>query len=142
MKSVHEAQKFPCPHCEYKANWNADLLRHIKSVHDSSLLAEIETAPISQDGESVEMKLKPEDMDSELEPKENKKLQGKYKATQKGDLRKHIKSIDENRKFPCPQCNSTFTEKGNLQKHIKAVHEGQKFQCPHCEYKTAWNKVL
>ena len=33
IKSVHEGQKFQCPHCEYKATWKGDLQKHIKSIH-------------------------------------------------------------------------------------------------------------
>ena len=33
VKSVHEGQKFQCPHCEYKATFKWSLQKHIKSVH-------------------------------------------------------------------------------------------------------------
>ena len=54
--------------------------------------------------------------------------QCEYKATEKGHLQRHIKSIHEGQKFPCPQCEYKAAEKGRLRKHIKAVHEGKKFQ--------------
>ena len=34
IKSVHEGQKIPCPHCEYKATRKGNLQTHIKSVHE------------------------------------------------------------------------------------------------------------
>ena len=65
--------------------------------------------------------------------------QCEYKATQKGTLGRHIKSVHEGQKFQCPQCEYKTTWKGQLQIHIKSIHEGQKFQCPQCEYKATDN---
>ena len=118
---------------------------------DSSQLADVETSPISQNGDSVELKRKPQDkMDSELQLKDNKRALGKKfqcpqcisSFTQKGSLQKHIKSIHEGRTFDCLHCDHKATRKDNLQDHIKSIHEGQKFPCPHCEYKAAWNSDL
>ena len=118
---------------------------------DSSQLADIETSPISQNEESVELKRKPQDnMDSELQLKDNKRALGQkfpcphceYKAAWNSDLKKHIKSIHEGQKFPCPHCEYKATVKGNLQKHITSIHEGQKFPCPHCKYEAAWKRNL
>ena len=53
-------------------------------------------------------------------------ISSQFQATQKGILQKHIKSIHEGQKFPCPLCEYKATEKGSLQKHIKSVHEGLK----------------
>ena len=38
-------------------------------------------------------------------------------------------------KFPCTQCDYKAKEKGNLLKHIKSIHEGVKFPCTQCDYK-------
>ena len=111
---------------------------------DSSPLADIETSPISQNGDSVELKRKPQDnMDSELQLKDNKRVLSQkfpcphceYKATVKGSLQKHITSIHEGQKFPCPHCKYEAAWNRNLQRHIKSIHEGRTFDCPHCEYK-------
>ena len=47
-----------------------------------------------------------------------------YKATQKGDLLKHIKSLHEGVKIPCGQCDYKATEKGHLLRHVKSKHKG------------------
>ena len=47
-----------------------------------------------------------------------------YKATQKGHLLTHIKSIHEGVKFPCAQCDYKATTKGSLFRHMKSRHEG------------------
>ena len=46
-----------------------------------------------------------------------------YKTTKQKYLKRHIKSVHEEQKFPCIRCESIFTLKGNLQKHTKSVHE-------------------
>ena len=38
----------------------------------------------------------------------------------------YVKLNHEGQQFPCPQCEYKATEKGSLQKHIKSIHEGQK----------------
>ena len=65
-----------------------------------------------------------------------------YKATQKGNLLRHIKSTHEGVKFPCEQCEYKAKYKGNLLKHIKSTHEGVKFPCEQCDYKAKWKKGL
>ena len=43
-----------------------------------------------------------------------------YKATWKGSLLRHIKSLHESVKFPCDQCNYKAAFKVNLLTHIKS----------------------
>ena len=50
-----------------------------------------------------------------------------YKATQKGDLLRHVKSIHEGVKYPCGQCDYKATQKKHLLRHIKSIHEGVRF---------------
>ena len=52
-----------------------------------------------------------------------------YKASQKGNLQKHIESIHESLKFSCILCSAQFSMKTSLETHIET------FPCPHCEYK-------
>ena len=52
-----------------------------------------------------------------------------YKASQKGNLQKHIESIHESLKFSCILCSAQFSMKTSLETHIDT------FPCPHCEYK-------
>ena len=61
-----------------------------------------------------------------------------YKATEKGHLRSHMKSIHEGVKYPCGQCDYKATEKCSLLIHIKSKHEGIKFPCDQCDYKAAF----
>ena len=45
-----------------------------------------------------------------------------YKATQKGDLKKHEMAVHESIKYPCNQCDYKATKKWNLKKHKISVH--------------------
>ena len=33
FKSIHKGERFPCPHCEYKATLKCNLNTHLKSIH-------------------------------------------------------------------------------------------------------------
>ena len=37
---------------------------------------------------------------------------------------------------------ASLSQKPHLQRHIKSVHEGQKFPCPHCEYQVTKKTLL
>ena len=65
-----------------------------------------------------------------------------YKATLKGSLQRHIKSIHKGETFQCPDCDYKATHKSNIQTHIKSIHRGETFQCPECDYKTRWKSNL
>ena len=60
----------------------------------------------------------------------------------KGSLLTHINSVHKGHKLSCPQCEYKATQKGNLQTHIKSVHDGEKFPCPQCEYKATYKVSL
>ena len=42
-----------------------------------------------------------------------------HKATSKGDLAKHKRSVHEGVKYPCEQCDHKATSKGDLAQHKK-----------------------
>ena len=37
-------------------------------------------------------------------------------------------------KIPCDHCDYKATERGSLLKHIKSLHEGIKFPCEQCDH--------
>ena len=49
-----------------------------------------------------------------------------YHATSKSSRGKHIKSVHEGIKYPCPQCDYQASLKGALRRHIQSTHEGIK----------------
>ena len=57
-----------------------------------------------------------------------------YHATSKSSRGKHIQSVHEGIKYPCPQCDYQAPLKGALRRHIQSTHEGIKYPCPFCDY--------
>ena len=48
-----------------------------------------------------------------------------YKATQKGNLKKHIEAVHDDIKFKCKICGVKMSQKGYLKRHIKSKHVAQ-----------------
>ena len=44
-----------------------------------------------------------------------------------------LKTIHENLRYSCDQCEKTFDQQGNLQRHIKSDHEKTLYHCDKCE---------
>ena len=49
--------------------------------------------------------------------------------SQKGNLKRHIKSIHEVVNFSCESCEFTTTRKDKLREHINSKHYQKKFKC-------------
>ena len=46
-----------------------------------------------------------------------------YKTGNLGHLRKHVRTVHEQRRdHACPQCDAAFGEAGNLKTHVRTVH--------------------
>ena len=54
-----------------------------------------------------------------------------YSCSQKGDLKKHVVSVHEEKKpFKCEICDYSCSLKNNMKRHVESVHEGKKaFKC-------------
>ena len=44
--------------------------------------------------------------------------------------------------FTCEYCSTNFTQKGNLKRHIKSIHEVINFKCERCEFTTTGKNKL
>ena len=57
-----------------------------------------------------------------------------------------IKSVHEETKYNCDQCEYTDTHKGNFAHHIQSIHEGSKYKYSQGAtgktYKTRWTDSL
>ena len=52
-----------------------------------------------------------------------------YAAGQAGDLRKHVRTVHEQRRdHACSQCDAAFGQAGTLRIHVRAVHEQREQQ--------------
>ena len=47
-----------------------------------------------------------------------------YKATNKGNLNSHVKSVHLGVKWPCKICDFKFTDQSALRRHMKSKHSG------------------
>ena len=57
------------------------------------------------------------------------------RATQQSHHTPHRKSVYEEVKYKCNQCDFTFIDNGNLRQHIPSKHEGLKYGCNQCDYR-------
>ena len=57
----------------------------------------------------------------------------KYKATQQGHLKNHVKMVHERIKDKCEECDKEFADRSNLKKHIRVIHEKFRYKCDQCE---------
>ena len=52
------------------------------------------------------------------------------------------KTKEDQKKFPCKQCDYKATQNGNLLKHIQSVHIGVKFTCDLCDYEAKEKRYI
>ena len=105
MKSVHEGQKFLCPHCDYKGKWQANLHAHIKSVHEGQKF------PCPQcDYKATAKNSLQTHMKSIHEGIKLPRPHCDYKATRKGHLKGHIKSKHEEEEYFEEDIKTEFEE--------------------------------
>ena len=70
--------------------------------------------------------------------------QCEYKASQKSNLKAHIKRKHEHKGivFPCEKCGLKASSKNALRDHKAYKHEGQTFRCEECDYKSTTKSNL
>jgi len=64
------------------------------------------------------------------------------KVTTKGNLKRHIQTSHEGKRYPCPHCEYKGTIRNNLKLHVLSIHEGKKYPCPQCDYKATTKNSL
>ena len=57
-----------------------------------------------------------------------------YKSKTKSALIVHHNYLHNMVKHKCLNCGSQFSSKSNLRKHVESVHEGKKYPCDVCDY--------
>ena len=60
----------------------------------------------------------------------------------KGNLKSHIESVHEGKKFACSQCNHEFALKSSLSKHEKRKHKKNEYQDPLLNFESGTNMYL
>ena len=59
-----------------------------------------------------------------------------HESKAKSALKEHHKSLHNMVKQKCLNWGSQFSSKGNLRRHVESLHEGKKYLCDACEYIT------
>ena len=107
-RNVLEGQKlYGCEKCEKQFAQNADLKKHVKSVHHV-------TTSINDQNKKIQEIFHEELQFEHQNPKKNKQRE------QKKILKKNSK---RNCDFQCPECNMTFSQKKKILPHLKSVHQ-------------------
>jgi len=131
IRQIHtEIEKKMCHLCEFSANVQSQVDRHILKVHQ----AEGQTCPTC--GKMVK-DLKRHFQRGCITSSQEKKhhcLQCDKRFKQKIQLERHIKTVHLNiRDQECPHCNYKTTTGFNLKIHVSRVHEGKQLR-KECEF--------
>jgi len=62
--------------------------------------------------------------------------------TDRGNLRRHIRSVHQQVRHTCIQCSASFNDLSNLKRHKESQHEGVRYACDHCDYKATERSSL
>ena len=58
-----------------------------------------------------------------------------YKASLKGGLKRHMKSVHDRIKYRCEYCDYKAPDKVNLQRYVKSIPDGVTYSCEYYDHK-------
>ena len=58
------------------------------------------------------------------------------------DLKRHIESLHEGKRYQCDQCEYRATQQSNLNTHQESLHNGKRYLCENCGYKATHPSTL
>ena len=61
--------------------------------------------------------------------------------SERGTLKRHIKSAHENVRYNCDKCDKSFAQNGDLNRHIKFVHEILRYNCDLCKQSFSFSSI-
>ena len=127
-----------CDKCEYKTSNKGTLKNHIRSVHEVAYVT-CHICGKKVKGHKDQVRLRNHIKRNHEEPK-MVKCPHCGKEFKDWVLRKHIRNIHEERRFPCELCSYKAQSSFNLKLHISKSHLGvkelPKSQCQYCEVST------
>ena len=53
--------------------------------------------------------------------------------TRRDNLKQHVLSIHNGKRYPCELCQKSFTQTGSLNLHVKTAHGGMRVKCDLCD---------
>lgn len=139
-RSMRFRHQFRCPDCDFKANREGDLARHVCAQHTKPSSF---TCPIC--GFSTKQSLCLIRHMRAVHSQCPQKFSCPHCACNTCraiDLTRHIRAVHfKERAFKCPNCPFSASLKGDLARHICAVHS-KTFSCTICDYTTTVKKNL
>ena len=109
-KHLGNPKTYLCDQCDFKARDSTVLKRHQRAVHEGIKL------PCNF---------------------------CEFKASYESSIRNHIRYVHEGvRRVQCPHCGKQFVRDRNLKEHIQSFHEGRKYKCQFCEYHATQKRNL
>ena len=130
---------FPCDLCDYKATVKENLHRHVKVVHEVNELIYCSDCDFkTKNKNSLQSHKKLFHSVIQKKFKCNIcTFETIHKNHFISHTNNHQLSLEERAKFQCTYCDHKATEKGNLRRHIKMKHQvNEMIYCIHCDFKT------
>ena len=127
LKNVHGSKEFMCEQCDFATSAKGALLKHLKT-HSKRVF---QTCPLC----GKEVIVMSQHMTLHESERGNCDICGK--EMKMSQIKKHKKTVHEERRYPCTQCSYKASDSYNLKLHVHKSHLGikdlPKEQCPHCD---------
>ncbi len=155
----HLGKIFSCDLCDFTAKQNKTLKKHTQTYHHKR--PKQESKEKSSDKQLTDTTMGKEEKEPNLRKRivKDNKYYKKYKSIKVGEMYKcqdcdltfktamgsiyHRRSVHEEVKFDCLQCDKQFSQKSNLKTHIQSKHENlRRYECYLCEFSSKQNKTL
>jgi len=131
IESMHEnPRSYKCEHCDYRANKSDGLRKHIRRMHDDSVV-KYKCPVCFKKCLDLENHIKHVHENPEHKERSDKCDDCEYTATSRSSLLGHIGQIHKVQFWVCPECNQQMN-KMNKSGHLR-THKDKAFSCSPCE---------
>ena len=133
IERIHLNLEFSCEICDYKVKDAFRLKKHTEIVHKNN----VSIPNLKQEAIQIQKhKNEDEKEKSPFDPLSD------FKSEVKVDKAKGEKITASDKSIICNQCDKQISSKDNLKRHIESVHEKKKYFCGQCDYKVKTAALL